>query len=126
MRLNHIGVIVKDIDKSISLYTKWGYILNEDVVVDMIQHNRIAIMSSQAAPNIELIQPIDELSSVRNFNEGYHHICYEGEDGENIIQIFKLSKIGKIFTSPIIAPALNNRKVVFACLHNNTFIELII
>ena len=39
---------------------------------------------------------------------------------------FKDMKIGKIFTQPIVAPALNNRKVVFACLQNGTFIEFIL
>ena len=34
--------------------------------------------------------------------------------------------VKQIFTQPIVAPALNNRKVVFACLQNGTFIEFIL
>ena len=53
-------------------------------------------------------------------------MCFIGETGENVIDSFKKMKIGKIFTKPIIAPALNYKKVVFACLQNDTFIELIL
>lgn len=103
-----------------------GYFLNDSIIVDKVQNNRIAIMHSCFSPNIELIEPIDAGSSVYNFKEGYHHICYESELGEDIIQKFKEMKIGKIFTHPIVAPALDNRKVVFACLQNGIFIEFLL
>lgn len=73
-----------------------------------------------------LLEPINELSSIYNFRDGYHHICYEAEQGEDIVQLFKTMKIGKIFTKPIIAPALSGREVVFACLQNGTFVEFIV
>jgi hypothetical protein len=103
-----------------------GYNSSNCITVDKYQHNNIMILNSEFAPSIELIEPLDEESSVYNFREGYHHICYEAELGEDIIQKFKNMKIGKIFTQPIVAPALNNRKVIFACLQNGTFIEFIL
>ena len=103
-----------------------GYNTSSRVMTDENQHNNIIILNSEFAPNIELIEALTEESSVYNFSEGYHHICYEAEPGEDIIQKFKDMKIGKVFTQPIVAPALNNRKVVFACLQNGTFIEFIL
>lgn len=103
-----------------------GYKLKEETVIDSIQNNLIAFLKSDFFPDIELIEPIDENSSVYNFKRGYHHICYEAEPGEDIIQKFKSMRIGKIFTKPIIAPALDNREVVFACLQNGTFVEFIL
>lgn len=103
-----------------------GYKLKEETVIDSIQNNLIAILKSEFFPDIELIEPIDENSSIYNFKVGYHHICYEAELGEDIIQKFKSMRIGKIFTKPIIAPALDNREVVFACLQNGTFVEFIL
>lgn len=126
MRINHIGVIVKDINKNISIYLNMGYHLQESIKYDYMQCNQIAFMVSDFSPNIELIEPIDEHSSIYNFKVGYHHICYESEPGEDIIQKFKSMRIGKIFTKPIIAPALDNREVVFACLQNGTFVEFIL
>lgn len=125
MKINHIGIIVKNIGRSKDIYMSLGYNISS-YVVDKNQHNNIIILNSEFAPSIELIEPIDEDSSVYNFREGYHHLCYEAEPGEDIIQKFKSMKIGKIFTSPIVAPALDNRKVVFACLQNGTFVEFIL
>ena len=118
MRIDHIGIIVKDMQRSIDIYMSLGYHMSSGVITDEIQHNNVAVLNSKSAPDVELIEPINEMSSIYNFKEGYHHICYEAEPGEDIIRNFKEMKIGKIFTSPIIAPALNNRKVVFACLQN--------
>ena len=126
MKANHLGIIVSDIKISIKLYMNIGYILKCNVLDDRIQHNRIAIMKSDFSTDIELIEPIDENSTVYNFKAGYHHICYEAEPGEDIIKKFKSMRIGKIFTKPIIAPALDNREVVFACLQNGTFVEFIL
>lgn len=127
MRTHHIGIIVNDLDKNIELYLNLGYEKISDTIIDRIQNNRVLFCKScDGAQTIELIEPIDEHSSIRNFKSGYHHICYEAEPGEDIIQKFKEMRIGKIFTKPIVAPALDGRKVVFACLQNGTFIEFIL
>lgn len=126
MTIHHIGIIVADINKAINMYYKLGLKLMDDIVIDHIQNNRIAFLKSESCLTIELIEPIDEKSSIYNFRKGYHHICYETEEGEDIIKKFKDMKIGKIFTSPIVAPALNNRNAVFACLQNGTFVEFLL
>lgn len=126
MKVNHIGVITSDLSKSIRMYSKMGYILTGDIVRDQIQNNYIAFMDAQFSPNIELIMPMNENSSVYNFKDGYHHICYEAERNESIIAEFRKMKVGKIFTLPLVAPALANRQVVFAYLQNGTFVELIL
>lgn len=125
--MHHIGIIVKDLEKNIELYLKFGYKIISDIVIDQIQNNRVVFFrSSDESQTVELIEPVDKSSSVYNYKGGYHHICYEAEPGEDIIQKFKEMKIGKIFTKPIIAPALDNREVVFACLQNRTLIEFIL
>lgn len=126
MFIHHIGIIVRDINKSINIYNKLGFKLKNNIVIDDVQKNRIALLKTGYCLNFELIEPLNEESSVYNFKEGYHHICYEAEPGEDIIQKFKSMNIGKIFTQPMVAPALDNRKVVFACLQNGTFVEFIL
>lgn len=126
MKLNHIGIITKSLERDIELYTSLGYSLKNNVVCDMLQMNRVAIMCSDFSVDIELIEPIDGTSSISNFKEGYHHICYESENNEDIINKFRGIKVGKIFTKPIAAPAFNNREVVFACIQNCTFIEFLL
>jgi len=48
------------------------------------------------------------------------------DNRENFREIFKERGIGKIFTRDLIAPALDNRCVVFACLKNGMFVEFIL
>lgn len=127
MYIHHIGIIVSNIEKSIAIYNNLGYCQSSEPMIDNVQFNKIVFLSRpNDSQNIELIEPIDERSSVCHFKCGYHHMCFIGETGENVIDSFKKMKIGKIFTKPIIAPALNYKKVVFACLQNDTFIELIL
>lgn len=125
MILHHIGIVVDDINKSVSLYSKLGYVLDSKIIKDDVQNNLIALMKSECSPDIELIMAVDNTSTVCNSKSGYHHICYELLPNEDIVNNFKELKIGKIFTTPIIAPVFNNRKVVFACLQNGTFVEFL-
>lgn len=125
VKVHHIGIKVSQLEKNIELYSKLGYHQVSPITVDEIQSNRIVFLQNQFQC-VELIEPLNEKSSIFHFKDGYHHICYEAEKDEDIIKAFKEAKIGKIFTKPIVAPALENRKVVFACLQNGIFIELIL
>ena len=125
MLMHHIGIIVRDMEKSVAIYEKMGYVKQCDVV-DKYQKCRIVFMDSGATPKIELIEPLCEEASVYNFGIGYHHICYEAEQGEDIVESFRKMKIGKIFTKPVSAVAIGNRKIVFACLRDGTIIEFLI
>lgn len=125
MKINHIGIITKHIDVDVLMYERIGYrVISE--VVDTTQMNKVTILKGNHAPNIELVEAINDNSTIKNFTSGYHHICFEAEENEDIVALFKKMNVGKIFTHPIVAPALNFRKVVFACLYNGSFIELIL
>lgn len=126
MRVHHIGLVVKSIEKSRNIYMKLGYISIADIVFDEIQSNRVLFMKSpDCSQTIELIDAVDESSSVYNFKEGYHHICYEIDSGSTFMEDFKKLNIGKIFKPPLPAPAINNRSVRFAYLNNGMFIEFL-
>ena len=101
MKIHHVGIVCSDISKTIYLYEKIGYELQG-----------------------ELVEPMDFTSTVANCKEGYHHICYEVED--DFVETFRRLKVGKIFTGELVAPAINNRKVIFAYLKNKTLVEFIL
>ena len=127
MEIHHIGIVVKDIYKSIDIYNKLGYSVESEICNDQIQNNRIVFMKSEDGRlRIELIEPMNKASSISNFPEGYHHICYDVSNDEDFLKHFHKLKIGKIFTKPIIAPAIDSKKVVFAFLRNNSFAEFIL
>lgn len=124
MKVHHMGIIVKDLEKNVILYTKLGYDVVSSIVVDNVQQNRVVFLQNQNH-KIELIEPMNEKSSIYHFKEGYHHICYEVDDREAFLYDFKQLKIGKIFTKPMQAPAIDNREIVFACLTDGTFVEFL-
>lgn len=127
LRVHHIGIIVRDMEKSIDIYKKLGYSCDGQMVIDVIQNNQIVFMESlDEIQKIELISPLDKKSSVYNFRDGYHHICYDVSRYPDFLERFKEMKIGKIFTAPMAAPAINGSKVVFALLYNKIFVEFII
>ena len=106
-----------------------GYTQTSVIVTDYNQNNRIAFLKScDSSQVLELIEPINEKSSIYHFKEGYHHICYEVNnlDTDTFIQNFKKMKIGKIFTKPIQAVAIQNRTVVFAYLTSGVFVEFLL
>lgn len=124
MTVHHTGIIVKDLKKNIAIYTNLGYEQTSEIVVDNIQHNLVVFLQTKYH-SIELIEPLNEKSSIYHFKEGYHHICYEIENPISFLEDFKQSKIGKIFFGPMSAPAINNRNIAFACLTNGTFVEFL-
>ena len=83
-------------------------------------------MNSNYSPVIELIEPLSDKSSFYNFKEGYHHMCYEIDMKQDLMQNFKDMMVGKVFTNPIVTLALDNCKVVFTCLQNKAFVEFIL
>lgn len=126
IKMHHIGVIEKDIQKSLKLYIKFGYIQLSDIVDDYYQNNKIVfIKNHECGQVLELIEPLNEQSSVYNFKTGLHHICYEVDESEKFIKKFKKLKVGKIFKGPIKAPAIDDRQVFFACLNNGLFVEFL-
>lgn len=124
MTVHHIGIIVKSIERNIALYTKLGYVPVSGVVIDNIQYNKIFFLQNHFH-KIELIEALNEKSSIYHFKEGYHHICYEVDNPNAFLHDFKHMKIGKIFTKPMRAPGIDNREIVFACLANGVFVEFL-
>lgn len=125
MRIHHTGIITRNINDSIRIYEKLGYTLLK-CMRDDVQNNNVAFLINQDSFMIELIEPIDSSSTVYNSPNGYHHMCYETNWGDDYLRVFQKLKIGKVFTKPFVAPAIDNRKVVFSCLKNGTIIEFIV
>ena len=127
MKEHHIGVIVENLEESRMVFEALRYRACSEVVVDSYQHNRILFLKREdTEQKIELIEALDEQSTVKRFKSGLHHICFEVENAEDFREEFKKLKIGKIFTQDITAPAIQNRKVVFACLKNGLFVEFLL
>ena len=123
---HHIGVVVSNVEESGNIFESLGFEICSNVIVDMYQHNRILFLQNpKTLQKIELIEAMDEQSTVKSFKFGLHHICYEVDINQNFREVFRKLKIGKIFTPNIIAPALDNRNVMFAYLKNGILVEFL-
>lgn len=90
MTIHHIGIITKDIQKSILQYEKLGYTCLGETTLDYIQNNIVTFLSSpDNKQKIELISPANRNSTIVNFPAGYHHICYDICDDPNYLSQFK-------------------------------------
>lgn len=124
---HHFGIVVKDIQKALCTYLELGYSQDSIIYDDVIQHNRVVfIVSNEHNYRVELLQAQDEKSTIAHSKEGLHHICYSVENEKEFFDWFSKARIGKLFTKPVLAPALSNRKVIFGMLNTGTIVEFIL
>ncbi len=82
-KIDHIGIAVHSIEKSLSLYVdhlKMLLVHREEVLKYNVRVAFVQIGDSK----IELLEPINEQSSIAKYlrkkGEGMHHICYAVDD----------------------------------------------
>ena len=85
MRIDHIGIVVHDIQRALDVYeTALGLRLKEIAAIPD-QQVRVAFLPLGES-NIELVQPISDDTGIAKYlekrGEGIHHICIEVEDIE--------------------------------------------
>lgn len=91
--LDHIGVAVKSLDEAISLYRDVLGLKLEGVLVSNDRKLRVAFFSSGNETNIELLEPLDNESTIAKFlssrGEGIHHLALKVKNIEAVLEKFK-------------------------------------
>ena len=124
---HHIGIAVKDIQRSREVYEQGGYLCSE-IIFDPIQNVNICWLTKEKMPTIELLAPVDDQSPVCKIliKNGVipYHICYIVEDINKAIEELRKQKY-VLVSRPTEAVAIHNNKVAF--LHHKHFglIELV-
>jgi methylmalonyl-CoA/ethylmalonyl-CoA epimerase len=103
MKLDHIAIVVRDLDQAISVYhEKLGLHLKSRQLVDT-ESVEIAVLELDNT-HIELVRPVDSTGGVAKFlekrGEGLHHICLEVENLDTMTEYFKVSGIKIIDPRP--------------------------
>jgi len=103
MKIDHIGIVVHDIQEALNVYrTALGLPLKEVVEVHD-QKVQVAFLPIGES-NIELVQPTTDDSGiakyVANRGEGIHHICIEVEDIERALAQLKNHDVQLIDETP--------------------------
>jgi len=126
-RFHHIGYTVNDIETTAAYYTKAGWQISE-TEIDAIQNTRIAFLSKENMPLIELIAPVDASSPVVKTLEKVgvspYHICYEVDDIQASIAELRKQRYVLLF-NPVEAVALGNCKICYLYNKNVGLVEIV-
>jgi methylmalonyl-CoA epimerase len=103
MKIDHIGIVVRDIREALRVYeTALGLSLEEvsDVPDQKVQVAFLPIGES----NIELVQPTSDDTGIARYlakrGEGIHHLCIEIEDIEAALAQLKAQDVPLIDETP--------------------------
>lgn len=124
---HHIGVAVKDLDATASIYEQGGYHRSASIF-DPIQNVNICWLTKEGMPTVELLAPVDEKSPVNKTLEKVgvspYHCCYVVDNLEDACA--ELRKQRYIMVSkPAEAVAFCGSRVSFLFNKNVGLIELV-
>jgi methylmalonyl-CoA/ethylmalonyl-CoA epimerase len=103
MKIDHIGIVVRDIQEALRVYkTALGLPLQE--VVEVPDQNVEVAFLPVGGCNLELVQPTSDDTGTAKFlekrGEGFHHICLEVEDIEATLARLKAHDVQLIHEQP--------------------------
>lgn len=126
MKLHHIGIVVKNIQKSLGELT--NFLEFEETTIPVLVESQKVNVCFLKTSNVflELIEPLDSDSPVKTFSDsggGFHHLCFEVED--ILKTLTQMKKNGaRIIVEP--TEGFENRQIAFVLLNiKNTNCNLI-
>jgi len=113
MKLDHIGIAVKNIDETLAIYKKLMQFQEKRTEV-ATQKAKVALIPVGGV-SLELLEPTSEDSAVWKFiaerGEGLHHIAFEVENVEASMEEFKAKGFRFLYDKP--APGKFGSRVNF-------------
>lgn len=102
-RLDHVGLVVHDIDAALQTYcNQLGFRLLERVAIP--EQKVVAAFLDAGNSTVELISPTDTESGTARFlanrGEGTHHVCYEVDDIEATLAELRKAGVRLIDETP--------------------------
>ena len=124
---HHVGIATESINRTAALFMEAGY-KTTSVVFDRKQNVNISFLERADSPLLELVEPVDESSPIRNIlnkvGVSAYHFCYEVENlDENIVQLRK--KKFMLLVNPVEAIAFDGRRICFLYHKETGLIELL-
>lgn len=104
MKIEHIGIAVRDLEQSLNLWTSMLKLEMRGIEEMMERGVKLAHLELEGGPSIELVTPCGEDSPLEKFlderGEGIHHFSLEVEDIENVMQELKAKGIQFVHDKP--------------------------
>lgn len=134
MKVDHIGYLSYNIEKSIQAFRQLGFEQETEVYIDNIPDENSSARNVYICfirndnTRVELVSPIDEnsdvYSTIKRQGEGPYHICYQVEDLEDKIQELK-NDGWMLLKRPAKAMAFDYARVSFLLKKGVGMIELV-
>ncbi len=127
LQFDHLGIIVKSIEKSVLWYEKLGYEIEGDIFEDHLQQMRGVFLNKKGSPRIELIEDLSDskvLAKLINSQNGkIYHLAYRVDRlEENLPKL--LDELNIRILSPI-KPGVFFKNVCFVFSPEAQIIELV-
>ena len=126
-KFHHIGVAVKDIEATASVYEQGGYKRSAEIF-DPIQNVDICWLTKEGMPIVELLAPVDVKSPVNKTLEKVgvspYHCCYVVDDIDKAVAELKKQRYIMV-SKPVGAVAFCGSRVCFLFNKNVGLIELV-
>ena len=111
MKIHHVGIVCKNIDKSIKDYKKFFNVIEETpVIYDELQNAQLCLLKTDTGLDVEFISG----EQVANLGKGisYYHLCYTVDSLEETIHAFE-SKGALTISMPKPAVLFGGKRVAF-------------
>lgn len=128
MKIDHIGIAVKDIEQAIKYWNDvFGYKQATEVVLNTRQKVFVVFLELEDSISVKLIQPSEESSPLHNFIKkggSLHHLCFKTDNlKEKVVELKELGLLS--LTPPQPGEAFDNNLIAFMFAKNNLNVELI-
>lgn len=120
-RIDHIGIAVKSIHKTLDFYRETLGLELAHTEAEPEQRVLVAFLPAGEA-EVELLEPIDEEGPVARFlaqrGEGIHHICFEVENIEKVLELLAGQGVELIDREPKIGTG--GKRIAFVHPHSTS------
>ena len=128
MVIDHIGMVVKSIQKGIEHWEKvFEYRQMTAVVVNSKQKVKVVFLCKEKSLTVKLIEPLDDTSPVYRFamkGGGLHHVCFKCDSMDQELE--RLGDLGlRVLTPPQPGEAFGNENIAFLYAKHGLNVELI-
>jgi len=128
MVIDHVGIVVKNIEKGIEHWKQiFGYAQATKIVLNSRQKVKVVFLKKEGSLLVKLIEPSSEDSPIFVFAQkggGLHHLCFKCDNMQNQLDIFQSQGI-RILVEPQPGEAFDNENIAFLYTKHGLNIELI-
>ena len=128
MKIDHIGIVVPDLDEGITQWIKlFGYTQSSEPILNSTQKVKVVFLSKHDSLTIQLIAPASDDSPIKIFalkGGGLHHLCFKCDHLEDQIPVLQ-EKGARLIVPPQPGEAFNGHRIAFLLTPGNLDVELI-